>query len=137
LRSDPAELLEIVLRLQNVLEGSDTVTVDLATLFPTLSLAEWRETTLALDDEGERVQWGGGAGAARLTCKGSCGSEVIMVVVVVVVVVLKMMRSHALYNIIVPKSDSSWTPRHQDVFASISITAHRFGRTNKHNRIKL
>jgi hypothetical protein len=121
LRSDPAELLEIVLRLQNVLEGSDTVTVDLATLFPTLSLAEWRETTLALDDEGERVQWGGGAGAARLTCKGSCGSEVILVVVVMVVVVMlmKMMRRHALHNIIVPKSDPAWTPRHQDVFASI------------------
>ena len=68
------------------------MTVDLSSLFPALSLAGWQETTLALDDEGERLQWGGGVGAPPLVaCKGSCGSEVLMMVIMMMMMMMMMM----------------------------------------------
>jgi hypothetical protein len=49
---------EYVIRLQNVVEHSADVLVDLASIFPGLRMSSWEETTLALDTVGPRRQWG-------------------------------------------------------------------------------
>eukprot|EP00048_Salpingoeca_helianthica_P016244 m.231252 g.231252 ORF g.231252 m.231252 type:complete len:935 (-) comp18297_c0_seq1:121-2925(-) len=49
---------EYVLRLQNVAEHSADVTVDLSTLFPSLTKISVEETTLALDTPHQRQPWG-------------------------------------------------------------------------------
>lgn len=50
---------EYILRLQNVVEGSDDLHVDLNHLFPNITIASWDEFDLALDAAQPRRQWGG------------------------------------------------------------------------------
>jgi hypothetical protein len=122
--------VEIVMRLQNVVEGSDVVAVDLAKLFPKLSLADWRETTLALDDDGERRLWGGGARVEALVCRENCSSEVnefvamTFVMMMTLVMVVGCNRDNYdgdffTYFILLHQQGTAWTARHKDIFTSI------------------
>ena len=69
---------EYVLRLQNVIEHSADVVVDLAALFPALRLTSWRETTLALDAPAPRRQWGGQVPMVPLVPSGSGDTRIVL-----------------------------------------------------------